>query len=334
MADNTDLASSGTQAAQTPPPEGSVARAGEAARRPTPLQIGCLAVVIGSLGYAYAPNILDLYRTWMREPDYSHGILVLPIALFILYRLWPSDPVDAPRVWLPGIVLVLVALLLRGWLHSHGKTWSETFTLLLVVFGIGLSGLGLRTMWRVWPAFAFLVFWFPLPNEVNSTLSQPLQSIATRASTQVLRFTGLWVMPEGNVIMVGKEKLEVAAACNGLSMLMSLAATVVAAVSLIPMTILKRLFLLGSIIPIALVSNILRISATAWCYHQYGAEIGSKYAHDWAGYLMMPTAMGLVLLELWLMSWLIIEARVKTAPASFGTVYAPFGKPALGETRS
>ena len=302
-------------------------------RKLTPLEVGCLAVIVAALGFAYAPNILDLYRTWMREPDYSHGILVLPIALFILYRLWPDDADDGPRVWLPGIGVVLVGLVLRAWFHARGQTWTETFTLLLVVSGLCISGLGLRTMRRVWPAFAFLLFWFPLPNAVNSTLSQPLQSIATRSSTQVLRFTGLWVMPEGNVIMVGKEKLEVAAACNGLSMLMSLAATVVAAVSLIPMTILKRLILLGSIIPIALLSNILRISATAWCYHQYGAEIGSQYAHDWAGYLMMPTALGLVLLELWLMSWLIIEKQVKISSTSFNTVYAPLGKPNLGENR-
>ena len=302
-------------------------------RQITPLQAGCLAVVVGALGVAYAPNIVELYRTWMREPDYSHGILVLPIALFIMYRLWPTDPADGPRVWLPGIGVLLGGLALRAWFHSHGQTWSETFTLLLVVFGLGLSGLGVRTMVRVWPAFAFLLFWFPLPNAVNSTLSQPLQSIATRASTQVLRFTGLWVMPEGNVIWVGKEKLEVAAACNGLSMLMSLAATVVAAASLLPMTLLKRLVLLASIIPVALISNILRISATAWCYHRYGAEFGSRYAHDWAGYLMMPTAMLLVGLELLIMSWLIIESRVKNKPSSFATSYAPFGQPNLGENR-
>lgn len=330
MADTQDPAASNPADG---PPEGLLAHVRALLRQCTPLGTVCLTVVVVALGFAYAPNIVDLYRTWMREPDYSHGILVLPIALFILYRLWPVDPADGPRVWLPGIGLLFAGLTLRTWFHSYGQTWSESFTLLLVVFGLGLSGLGPRTMLRVWPAFAFLLFWFPLPNAVNSTLSQPLQSIATRASTQVLRFTGLWVMPEGNVIMVGKEKLEVAAACNGLSMLMSLAATVVAAVSLISMTLFKRLLLLGSIIPIALLSNILRISATAWCYHRYGAAIGSKYAHDWAGYLMMPTAMLLVMLELWLISWLIIESRVKSGPTSFTPGYAPFGQPALGENR-
>jgi exosortase len=115
-------------------------------------------------------------------------------------------------------------------------------------------------------------------------------------------------MPEGNVIMVGNQRLEVAVACNGLSMLMSLAATVAATASLVPMANWKRLLLLPSIIPIALASNVLRIAATAWCYYQFGAEVGSKYAHDLAGWLMMPMAMLLVALELGIMSWLIIES--------------------------
>ena len=117
------------------------------------------------------------------------------------------------------------------------------------------------------------------------------------------------------MIMVGNERLEVAAACNGLSMLMSLAATVAATASLVPMANWKRLVLLPSIIPIALGSNVLRIAATAWCYHKFGAEVGSKYAHDAAGWLMMPTAMVLVGLELAIMSWLVVEAEESGLPA-------------------
>jgi exosortase len=114
-------------------------------------------------------------------------------------------------------------------------------------------------------------------------------------------------MPEGNVIVIGNERLEVAAACNGLSMLMSLAATVSATASLVPMANWKRIVLLPSIIPIALGSNVLRIAATAWCYYKFGAVLGNKYAHDAAGWLMMPTAMVLVWLELVIMSWLVVE---------------------------
>ncbi len=106
-----------------------------------------------------------------------------------------------------------------------------------------------------------------------------------------------------------------AEACNGLSMLMSLAATVSATASLVPMANWKRLVLLPSIIPIALGSNVLRIAGTAWCYYRFGADVGSKYAHDAAGWLMMPTAMILVALELGLMSWLVVESDPANPPA-------------------
>ena len=298
----------------------------------SPLDAACLAAVTAALVYGYWPIFKTLYQTWVREPDYSHGFLVVPIALFILFRLWPSDRADQPQVWYPGLAIVVAGLALRAWFHSHGQSWSESFTLMPVMIGLGCSRLGLRTIRRVWPAFAFLIFWFPLPNAVNSSLSQPLQSIATWAATKVLRATGLWVIPEGNVIVVGGERLEVAAACNGLSMLMSLAAAVVATASIVPMTTLKRCFLLATIVPIALVSNILRISATAWCYYQFGAEVGSKYAHDAAGWLMMPTAMALVGLELMLLSWLIVESRIK-GNDRFGPSYVPVRQPGVGEVR-
>ena len=277
--------------------------------RIAPIDLVSLVAVSSTLGWAYWPNFLSLYRTWTREPDYSHGFLVLPIALVILWKRWPKAADAQPSPWLPGLVLVAGALAARAYFHERGQTWLETATLLGVIFGLGLTRLGWPTMRRVWSAFAFLVFLFPLPTQVNTALSQPLQSLATTCSCALLKLTGLWVMPEGNVILVGTEKLEVAAACNGLSMLMSLAATVAAFASLMPMATWKRVILLASIIPIALLSNILRIAATAWCYYQFGSEVGSKYAHDAAGWLMMPTAMGLVFLELQVMKWVIIESE-------------------------
>jgi exosortase len=265
-----------------------------------------LAAVMVALGWSYLPNFEFLYQAWL-QPDYTHGFLVLPIALVILWKRWPASEELRPTPWLPAWLLVGAALAVRLFFHERGQNWLEAATLLPVIFGLTLARLGWRIMLRVWPAFAFLIFLFPLPPQLNTALSQPLQSLATFCSCGLLRLTGLWVMPEGNVILVGNERLEVAAACNGLSMLMSLAATVAAAASLVPMANWKRLILLPSIIPIALGSNILRIAATAWCYYEFGAEVGQKYVHDWAGWMMMPTAMALVGLELLIMPWLIIE---------------------------
>jgi exosortase len=302
-------------------------RAGWDWRAIPPLDAACAAVVALALGFAYWPNLVSLYHVWDTQPDYSHGFLVLPIALAILYRRWPVDAADRPRVWLPALAALVAVLGARAWLYQRGSHWTETATILPAIAALGLARLGWRTMRATWPAFAYLLFWLPLPPQINSSLSQPLQSIATWASCRVLRMTGLWVMPEGNVIVIGGQRLEVAAACNGLSMLMSLAAAVAATAAIVAMAPVKRLVLLATIIPIALLSNVLRISATAWCYYWFGAEVGSKYAHDAAGWLMMPTAMAFVGLELLAMSWIVVETRERVA----GRV--GMGFPTLGEAR-
>ena len=121
-------------------------------------------------------------------------------------------------------------------------------------------------------------------------------------------------MAEGNVIIVGADTLEVARACNGLSMLLSFVTLITATVLLVRRPIWERVVLLASAIPIALISNILRIAVTAWCYHRFGRATGDKLAHDAAGWAMMPLALALVYLELRVLSWLFVEVEEVEAP--------------------
>lgn len=286
-----------------------------------------LAIGLAALVLAYWPDLVSLVETWRNEPDYSHGFLVLPVALAILYRARPaaSKAWSSPSSW--GWGVVLGALALRTYWHESSRPWMESATLLPVIFGLALAMGGWRLLRWAWPGLAYLVFLFPLPGPVNAVLSQPLQRLATKATVQVLRLCGLWVMSEGNIINVGTERLEVATACNGLSMLMSLAATVVAMTLLVPMPLWRRLVLLASMVPIALTSNVLRITMTAWCYHRFGAEIGERYVHDWAGWLMMPTALVLVVLELGVLSWLFAEREDEVIDLPFAPQMNPGVRP-------
>jgi len=148
----------------------------------------------------------------------------------------------------------------------------------------------------------------PLPPRINMILAGPLQSLATVGSTALLQALGMPVLSEGNVILVGSQPLEVARACNGLSMLLSFVTLITATTILVRTRPLwERIVLLCSTVPIALVANILRIAATAWAYHLFGAKFGDRIAHDTAGWLMMPIALGLVWVELKLLSWLVVE---------------------------
>src|SRR5208337_4776743 len=213
--------------------------------------------------------------------------------------------------WIP-LVAILVA---RMFAYERNSQWLETATLVPAVACLILAMGGWSLLQRGWPAVVFLVFMLPLPQSANNMIALPLQRIATLGSVFVMQLTGLWAIAEGNVITLrdhsfGLKTLEVAQACNGLSMLMTLAATVTATIMLIPLTNWKRIVVMASAIPIALVSNIVRIVGTGWCYYLIDGERAKKLAHDWTGILlMMPLALILVGLELLVLSWLADDGQ-------------------------
>ena len=88
-------------------------------------------------------------------------------------------------------------------------------------------------------------------------------------------------MNEGNVMVVGDQRLEVATACNGLAMLMSLTATTAAIILLLPMRRWKKVGAGGQRVPIALSCNIVRIAVTAWCYESLGTKAGKHRPRRW-----------------------------------------------------
>lgn len=278
-------------------------------------------VVVAALAASYAPNLAELAGQWSHEPNYSHGFLVAPIALAILWqRRSLLDPARL-RPNLLGWVALVAILAVRAYLFERNERWAEAVTLMPALAALALAFGGWHLLRWAGPAIAFLLLMLPLPPSINLSLAAPLQRLATIGSTTLLQALGLPVLAQGNVIHVGTARLEVAEACNGLSMLMSFVTLITALVILMGQTrpIWERAVLLLSTVPIALVANILRIVATAVLYYTFGAEARmpwplsgwyptvEQFVHDTAGWAMMPIALVLVFLELKVLSWLFIE---------------------------
>jgi exosortase len=265
------------------------------------------SLVVSALGLAwvYASSLATLVDRWSRDDNYSHGFFVLPIVAVILWRR--RDRLDArtfaPSGW--GVVFLVVLLAARAWLFERNDQWLESATIPLAAASVALALGGRGLLGWAWPAIAFSCFMLPLPSWLNTAMAGPLQSLATLASVTLLRATGLPVISEGNVIIVGGDRLEVARACNGLSMLLSFATLVAAMVVLVDRPIRERVALLLSIVPVALLCNVLRIAATAWATHLAGHAV--EAAHDWAGLAMMPAALALLWLEVRILAWVFVE---------------------------
>ena len=287
--------------------------------RPADAAAGLL--LAAALGWAYAPNLVELYTTWWDDPNYSHGFLIVPIALGFLWMSW--DRLDrarvAPNVW--GWVALVLILAARSLLYHKNELAIETATLPLAVAATVLALGGWHLLLWAAPAIAYLWFMQPLPPSINEKLAGNLQDLATVGSTSILQAMGLPALADGHVIYIGTHQLEVERACSGLSMLMTFVALITATTIVIERPIWEKLVLLASAVPIALIGNIIRIVLTAWAYHKIGPEglvlprgldpkgdwtVG-KLSHDTAGWAMMPIALVLVWIELRLMAWLVVE---------------------------
>ncbi len=272
--------------------------------------VGVLPVLLVSASFlwAFASTMTDLAHVWQTNDQYSHGFLVPGFALVLLWLR--RDKLDRASLR-PGLVIGSLLLALGLGLRLAGVYWYFLWldTLAIVPCVAGLCWLlGGWAAWRwAWPAILYLIFMIPLPYRLSTALSAPLQSLATTVSTFIMQTIGLPALSEGNVIVLNEARLNVIEACSGLRMLVVFVALSAATALLTRRPLLDKLILLISAIPIALVSNILRITATGILHETTSSETANLFFHDLGGWLMMPLGLLFLAAELKLLSHLFIE---------------------------
>ncbi|MBX9582940.1 MAG: exosortase/archaeosortase family protein, partial [Gemmataceae bacterium] len=276
-----------------------------------------LAVGLGATVWAYWTTLADIVDRWANDPQYSHGFLV---PLFSGYLLWSRQKLLAgadltPRWWGVGIVLLGAGLRLAG--HFAYQPILDSGSLLVVLFGLVAACGGRGAVRWAWPAVLFLAFMIPLPFRLQTMLGGRLQQVATIASTFILQTVGIPAVSQGNTILLSDaaNKLEVAAACSGLSMLMTFLALAVAVVILTkgwP----QRVAVLLSALPIAVAANVVRITVTGILFEYNQGQAAREFFHDWAGYLMMPLALGMMFVVLHVVGRTIVPVEGRPARAA------------------
>jgi len=269
------------------------------------------AAVLGAISiWAYWPMFMDLLAAWDKEPDYSHGYFVIPLAAFFLWARRESFPGIRMAVAWPGLALVVLSAVMRfvaAYFYVDAiDGWSLLFWLGGVVWLFG----GWRMIEWSWPSIAFLIFMIPLPWKVERWLSVPLQRIATNLSSWVLQMLGQPALAEGNVIRIGDSTFEVADACSGLRIFVGIVALACAYLMLVRRSWWERLLLVMSVIPIALIANSSRIVGMSLLNQVFTGEAAHQRIHDWSGYVMIPFAALLFFFVLWYLGKLFREVEV------------------------
>jgi len=283
--------------------------------------LAVLALPVTVLLWAYWTTLAEVTQAWASDAQYSHGYLVPGFALLLLYlrrdRLQPA----ALRANWGGLLLLLASVGLRFYGAYFGYVWYDQISLLPCIAGICVLAGGWHALRWSWPSIAFLFFMIPLPHRMSVQMAGPLQRIATEATTFLLQTLGRPAVSEGNVILLNEVELGVVEACSGLRMLVIFFALSTAVALLMKKPLWEKLLVCGSAVPIALVTNILRITATGLLHEGFGKEVADAVFHDLAGWLMMPLGLLFLALELKLLRHLLIE------PAADVTVAAAVAAP-------
>jgi len=273
----------------------------------------CLAALTALTAWAFWPAFKSLIHLWNTDDGYSHGYLV---PVFSAYLLW-SKRDRFPNTWSPrpvlGLCVIAAAWLLRIGAGLRFNEWPEAVALIPYLMGITLTFGGWPLCKWTLPAIGFLVFMIRLPYRFEVALGTPLQDLATMVSTFILQTCGQPAIAEGHTIHLRDMKLEVVQACSGLKMLFTFVAFSTAVCLIVKRPIGDRLVILASAIPIAILVNVLRITMTGLAFQWVSGDAVHQWSHDLAGWLMMPMALALLGVELWVLKHLIVDLPTRAA---------------------
>ena len=279
--------------------------------------IGALAAV---LTYGYG-NMFNYASSFWSDPLYSHGYLIPVIAAYLFWsRRQALVGVTNAERWI-GLGILIASLAARLFFSTYDINPFDRASYLTALMGITIMVGGWSMLKWAGPPIAFLIFMFPIPSVIQHSVLLWLQKLAAMSSTWTLQLLGVPAIRDGSRLIIDGLELEVADACSGLRMSTIFGAMSVALAMMMNRPWWDRLVILLSAIPVALLTNTIRITITALLYRAFpGNETVEKLVHDFAGLAMMPIAMGILALELGLL-------RKITVPVDTEDDYAAFSAP-------
>jgi exosortase len=273
-----------------------------------------MGVVLVALLWSYWRGVVELWQMWQRSDEYSSGLLVPFLAVYVLWSRHNNLAQCQMRPCLWGIFAFIGAEAMRlfGLAFAFGS--AENLAIALTIAAIVLLLFGWRLFRKVSTILLFLCLMLPWPTRIQAAIALPLQEWATSSAVFCLETMGYSVMQEGNVIHIGSASVAVAEACNGLRMVTAFFVISGLVVLLVKRAWWEKLIVFASSLPVALLCNTTRLAITALAFTVVSGEYWEKVFHDFGGYAMMPLALAAVVAELWIL------AKLTTPPTEKETI--------------
>jgi exosortase B len=252
-------------------------------------------VLLGWLALA-GPSLWDyLFGAWSSYSQ-GHELLLLGVTAWLVWRVRDRlQAASAPRTSWPAFIILGCALL--G--YAFGRTQEFIRIELVSLWVVSMCLVWLQSGWSglraTGFAWVFALFAMPLPFSWVLALTGPLKAAVSVIATALLQALDYPVGRSGVVITVGQYQLLVAEACAGLSSMFTLEA-----MGMLYSHLMARqswaynVTLAVLAIPVAFVSNVIRVIVLVLITYYFGDGVGQGFAHSFSGAVLFATALVLM----------------------------------------
>ena len=271
-------------------------------------------LLVGVLLALYLHVVESLFAQCWRDPNFSHGFVVPFLSAWMLWNNREKFKQQSlvPNWWGLLVVLGAMGLLVVGALGA--ENFLSRTSLLFALAGITIFFGGWAIFRLAFYPWLVLFLMIPLPVIIYNRITLPLQLMASRLATSLLDLTGVPVLREGNIIHLPAISLEVAEACSGLRSLMALITIAVIYAYQFERKAWRRVALILSAIPIAVLANGLRIMGSGLLGQYWSPDKARGFFHEFSG-LLVFCASCLLLWMFHLVLDYVVPKRLQESPA-------------------
>jgi len=252
----------------------------------TTLQYFLFVVLLGVIFLTFFPVLRGLVLAWSSSEDNSHGFLVIPLALYVLWLKRENLKDIKPMGSSTGLFVIVISLLLYIFSLAGGIRTLASLSFVIFLNGAVLYLLGGGYLRITQFSLLLLLFMIPIPAQLIASVTIPLQLLVSKAAVAISTLIGIPLYREGNVIYHSRRAFEVVQACSGLrsiSALLMLGA--VFGYFFLRSNLLRAVLLLFSV-PIAIGVNILRVVILIASFHYFEVDLTDGVSHSIFGLVL------------------------------------------------
>lgn len=238
-----------------------------------------ITLLTGFFILAYLPVWKRLITTWLNSDDYSHGFFIIPISIYVVWRKKEILNNFKPSLSWWGLPFVIFSILLYLFAHYTEILTLVSFSMVLLFSAMIIYFYGLRMFRELLFPLAFLLFMIPIPAQIYSQMTIPLQLLVTKISVWGTALLGIPIFREGNIIHLPDRTIQVVQACSGLrSMISILPIGAILGYFTLQSNLLKSiLFLFG--VPTAILVNIVRVVLLVLSFYYFKFDLTTGTIH-------------------------------------------------------